>query len=218
MKSSAYESQSRSYAIGNLKFVKETIEESIAVKRAMASQQASVILEISRILTQVLLGAGTIYLCGNGGSAADAQHIAAEFVGRFARERRALPAVALTTNTSILTAIGNDYDFAEIFARQVQAMVHNNDAFVGISTSGKSQNILNALKAARAIGATTIGFTGARANEMLAYTDVCLCVPSNKTSRIQEAHILAWHLICDLVEQGFLLEEQRRLTLTQNNG
>ena len=194
--------------MGDLRLIKETIEESIAVKQAMANKQASVILQISKLLARVLRKGGTIYLCGNGGSAADAQHVAAELVGRFARERRALPAAALTTNTSILTAIGNDYSFAEIFDRQVHAMVHKNDAVVGISTSGKSLNVLNAFRAARTIGATTIGFTGSYGKEMLKYTDICLCVPSNKTPRIQEAHILAWHVICDLVEQDFVLENK----------
>ncbi|MGH9910404.1 MAG: D-sedoheptulose-7-phosphate isomerase [Nitrososphaerales archaeon] len=183
-------------------FIEETIKESIAVKEAMAEKESAVILKISKLLTSVLQQGGTIYLCGNGGSAADAQHVAAEFVGRFGRERKALAAVALTTNTSTLTAIGNDYNFAEIFARQVQALVRKNDALVGISTSGKSLNVLNALREARTIGAVTVGFTGADAAAMVQYTDACLCVPSNKTPRIQEAHILAWHIICELVEQN----------------
>lgn len=188
----------------NLDIIKGTIEESVAVKQALAGSQAKTILKISDMLAHVLQHGGTMYLCGNGGSAADAQHVAAEFVGRFARERKALPAVSLTTNTSILTAVGNDYSFAEIFVRQVQAIVRKNDALVGISTSGKSVNVLNALREARKIGAITVGFTGSNAEEMLRYTDVCLCVPSNNTQRIQEAHILTWHIICDLVEQNLL--------------
>jgi D-sedoheptulose 7-phosphate isomerase len=159
--------------------------------------------QISERLTQVLETGGTIYLCGNGGSAADAQHIAAELVGRYLRERQPLPAVALTTNTSILTAIGNDYDFTQVFARQVRAMVTSRDAVVGISTSGKSPNVLEALRAAREIGALTVGFTGMSGQPMVSQSDLCLCVPSTETPRIQEAHILAWHIICDLIERSF---------------
>jgi D-sedoheptulose 7-phosphate isomerase len=153
-------------------------------------------------LTACLDGGGTIYLCGNGGSAADAQHVAAEFVGRFLRERRPLPAIALTCNTSILTAIGNDYDFAQIFARQVRAHVTPRDCVVGISTSGRSPNVLEALRAAREIGACTIGFTGAQGQHLAALCDECLLAPSASTPRIQEAHLLAWHLVCDRVESG----------------
>lgn len=175
--------------------------ESIAVISALAEHQRT-LTAIARWLLDCLTGGGTIYLCGNGGSAADAQHVAAEFVGRFLRERRALPAVALTCNTSILTAIGNDYDFSEIFARQVKAHVGPKDCVVGISTSGRSANVLKALAAAREAGATTIGFTGAGGHALAALCDECLLAPSDRTPQIQEAHLVAWHLICDLVERG----------------
>ena len=156
-----------------------------------------------------LRAGGKILLAGNGGSAADAQHVAAEFVGRFLRERRALPAIALTCNTSILTAIGNDYDFSEIFARQVKAHVGPKDCVVGISTSGRSANVLKALAAAREAGAATIGFTGSGGHELAALCDECLLAPSEHTPRIQEAHLVAWHLICDAVERG-IVEERKR--------
>ncbi len=169
----------------------------------MGKEQGEVLAGISAALLQVLQSGGTIYLCGNGGSAADAQHVAAEFVGRFLRERRPLPAVALTTNTSILTAIGNDYDYSQVFSRQVRAQVTERDAVVGISTSGKSANVLEALRAAREAKAITIGFTGKPGEPLAGECDLCLCVPSKQTPRIQEAHILAWHIVCDLVERSF---------------
>ena len=148
----------------------------------------------------------SIYLCGNGGSAADAQHVAAEFVGRFLRERRPLPAVALTCNSSILTAIGNDYDFSQVFSRQVEACAGPRDCVVGISTSGRSPNVLEAMRAARRVGAATVGFTGAAGTVLAAACDECLMAPSTSTPRIQEAHLLAWHLICDLVERRIVAD------------
>ncbi|MSU80657.1 MAG: SIS domain-containing protein [Gemmataceae bacterium] len=181
--------------------IQAALQDSIDVKRRFVETQLSIVLKICDRLTQVLQSGGTIYLCGNGGSAADAQHIAAEFVGRFLRERRALPAVALTTNTSILTAIGNDYDFRVIFSRQVQAQARPGDAVVGISTSGKSPNVLAAMAAAREIGATAIGFTGEPGEPLGQACDLCLKVPTSSTPRIQEVHIMAWHMICDIVEQ-----------------
>ena len=155
----------------------------------------------SRISTSLESG-GTLYLCGNGGSAADAQHVAAEFTGRFERERAPLPAEALTVNTSALTAIGNDYSFEDVFARQVLARVKKGDVLAGISTSGRSENVLRAVARARELGASTVGFTGAVGSELASACDFCLMVPSEKTSRIQEAHILAWHVICGLVEES----------------
>lgn len=174
--------------------------ESAAVIDALAAH-IDALVAIADRLAACLEAGGTIYLCGNGGSAADAQHVAAEFVGRFLRERRPLPAVALTCNTSILTAIGNDYDFSQVFARQVRAHVTPRDCVVGISTSGKSPNVLEALKAAREVRACTIGFTGATGNDLAALCDACLRAPATTTPRIQEAHLLAWHLVCDEVER-----------------
>jgi D-sedoheptulose 7-phosphate isomerase len=183
--------------------VEVALRESLHVKTRLVKEQLGNLLGIARVLTEVLCNHGTIYLCGNGGSAADAQHVAAEFVGRFLRERRPLPAVALTTNSSILTAIGNDYAFDQIFARQVRAQVTSRDVVVGISTSGKSANVLNALAAARDGGAKTVGFTGEPGEPLGAASDLCLKAPSANTPRIQEAHLLAWHVICDLAERNF---------------
>lgn len=184
------------------RIIKETIEESALVKQKVAEQLSGVILEISKIISEVLAKKGTIYFFGNGGSAADAQHVAAEFVGRFSMDRKALPAEALTTNTSIITAVGNDYDFTHVFSRQVEAKVYPNDLVVGISTSGRSKNVINGLKSAKKVGARTVGFTGADPNLMDKVSDICLCVPSKSTPRIQEAHILIWHIISDLVEKN----------------
>lgn len=149
-----------------------------------------------------------ILLCGNGGSAADAQHVAAEFINRFRFDRPALPAIALTTDTSILTAIGNDSSFDFVFSRQIEAIAGKGDILVGISTSGGSVNVLKALDTARTKGVTTIGFTGKKGrNTMGAKCDYCLVVPSVDTARIQECHEFVWHVICGLVEQT-LLEKQ----------
>lgn len=174
---------------------------SMTVIAALADQHA-VLMAIAARLRVCLERNGTIYLCGNGGSAADAQHIAAEFIGRFLMERRPLPAVALTCNTSVLTAVGNDYGFSEIFARQIRACVGPADCLVGISTSGRSPNVLQAIRAARDVGAPTIGFTGGDGGELMALCDECLIAASSNTPRIQEAHLVAWHLVCDLVERG----------------
>ena len=184
--------------------IQSAVEQSNEVTARLGREQAGTIRQISELFIDVLRCGGTIYFCGNGGSAADSQHVAAEFVGRFLRERRPLPAAALTTNTSILTAVGNDYGFDQVFARQVRAQVTDRDAVAGISTSGGSKNVLAALEAAREQGARTVGFTGSPGEPLASATDVCLCVPSAQTPRIQEAHILAWHIICDLVEQSFV--------------
>lgn len=160
---------------------------------------------IAALLERSLARSGTLYLCGNGGSATDAQHYASEFVGRFLQNRKPLSAIALTENTALLTAIGNDFDFADLFARQVQAHAGPGDCVLGISTSGTSVNVLRALLAAREVGACTIGFTGADGHQLSACCDACLMVPSRQTPRIQEAHLLSWHLICDLIERRLMV-------------
>lgn len=185
--------------------LREQIHESAATLTALADHEA-VLVAIADRIASCLDAGGTLYLCGNGGSAADAQHVAAEFVGRFLRERRPLPAIALTCNTSILTAIANDYDFAEVFARQVRAHAGPRDCVIGISTSGRSPNVLRALAAAHEVGATTIGFTGATGANLAALCDTCLLAPATTTPRIQEAHLLAWHLVCDEVERRLVSE------------
>lgn len=145
---------------------------------------------------------GTLYLCGNGGSAADAQHIAGEMVGRFRTERRPLPAVALSTDTSVMTCIANDYDYESVFSRQVEALVKEGDILWGISTSGASPNVVKAAQVAKRKGATVIAFTGKRGSPLESLADICLCAEADVTARSQEIHELAYHIICDLVEQG----------------
>jgi len=146
-------------------------------------------------------GGGKILLCGNGGSAADAQHLAAEFVNRFRMERRPLPAIALTTDTSVITSIANDYHFDQVFSKQVQALARPGDLVVGISTSGNSPNVVEALAAARRLGARTVAFTGARPGKMDLHSDLVLSVASADTPRIQEVQIFLGHILCDLVEE-----------------
>ncbi|MEP6787088.1 MAG: D-glycero-beta-D-manno-heptose 1-phosphate adenylyltransferase [Acidobacteriota bacterium] len=141
-----------------------------------------------------------LLLCGNGGSAADAQHIAAEFVGRYENERRALPAIALTTDTSALTALANDYDFEHIFSRQVDALSTEGDCLIAISTSGTSPNIISAVMAARKRGCKVIGMTGSKGKKLASISDACIMVPSDRTARIQEAHITIAHIWCELIE------------------
>ena len=182
------------------------IQESMQVKQALLGQ-TGIIRQIAEAMAEAIRNGHKIMLCGNGGSSADAQHVAAEFVGRFLRERAAWPAMALTTNQAILTALGNDYGYETVFARQVEAFARPGDIVVGISTSGNASNVLQALAVARERGCTTIGFTGQKGSRLKEVSDYCLMAPSASTPRIQEAHILVWHIICELVERG-LTEDQ----------
>jgi D-sedoheptulose 7-phosphate isomerase len=152
---------------------------------------------------------GKVLLAGNGGSAADAQHIAAEFLSRFKLDRNPLPAIALTTDSSILTAIGNDYGFADVFERQVRGLGRAGDVFIGFSTSGRSGNVLAALRAARGLGLTTVGFTGS-GGEMRALCDLTVAAPSNDTALIQQIHLVAAHAVCLLVERDLFGAAQAR--------
>jgi D-sedoheptulose 7-phosphate isomerase len=161
--------------------------------------QTNEIEKAATAISSAFRSGGRFFAFGNGGSAADSQHIVAEFTGRFRKERDPLPAIALTTNTSGLTAIANDYAFEEIFSRQVKALVKTGDIVLGISTSGESKNVLKGLESARRIGATTLGFCGQRGS-MKSYCDILLAVPSTETSLIQEIHISLGHLLCLLVE------------------
>lgn len=143
---------------------------------------------------------GKILIMGNGGSAADSQHIAAEIVGRFKKERKGLPAIALTTDTSIITSVGNDYGYHYIFARQVEALCRPEDLVIGITTSGNSVNVVNAIEAANAVGATTVGMTGGTGGKLNALCKYNIVIPSNVTARIQEAHIFVGHSLCEILE------------------
>jgi D-sedoheptulose 7-phosphate isomerase len=156
------------------------------------------------LVSESVRSGGCLILFGNGGSAAQAQHIAAEFVGRFQNDRQPLAAIALTTETSALTAIGNDYGFEEIFARQVRALARPGDVVLAISTSGNSANVLHALDAAREKNVSTIGLTGRDGGRMRERVDLCLCVPSDSTPRIQEAHLVISHILCRLVETSVI--------------
>lgn len=155
------------------------------------------------ILIDTLKHGNKILVCGNGGSAADAQHIAAELVGRYETEREALPAIALTTDTSALTALANDYDFSRIFARQVEALARSGDCLIAISTSGESENVIAAVMTARSRGCRVVGMTGSKGKKLASLCDTCLMVPSDRTARIQEAHITVAHIWCELVEREF---------------
>lgn len=183
-------------------YIKNQITEAQRVMTSMLTEP--VLLEIveaaSRACIECLQNGGKILLAGNGGSAADAQHIAGEFVSRFAFDRHGLAAIALTTDTSILTAIGNDYGYDKLFARQIQALGQKGDVFIGYTTSGKSPNILLALKEARLRGLICIGLTGNRGGPILELCDYLLEVPSADTPKIQEGHLVLGHILCGLVE------------------
>ena len=184
------------------KFLTAELETHIEVLKQTAAECGATIYEITTSILQCFQRGNKLLLCGNGGSAADAQHVAAELVNRFRFDRPALPALALTTDSSILTCIGNDSSFDFVFSRQVDALAKPSDILVGISTSGRSANVLNALGAARAKGVTTIGFTGAKGRDrMSSKCDLCLVIPSTDTARIQEAHEFVWHVICGVVEE-----------------
>jgi D-sedoheptulose 7-phosphate isomerase len=162
---------------------------------------------IARVMAAALHCGNQILWCGNGGSAGDAQHLAAEIVGRFRRERRGLPSIALTTDTSILTSIANDYGYEAVFSRQVEAIAKPGDILVGISTSGNSHNVICALESARSHGVTTVAFTGEGGGRMGALADHLFAVGSRDTARIQEAHILAGHMLCDWLELDWIASQ-----------
>lgn len=161
------------------------------------------VIEIAGLVKKTLAGGKKILLCGNGGSAAEAQHIAAEFVGRFVKERKALPSIALTTDTSILTSVANDYSYDTVFARQVEALGQEGDILFLLSTSGNSKNCLAACQSAKARGIKTIAMTGAKGGQIKALADLCLCVPSDVTSHIQEVHLVVLHAVCEMVDESF---------------
>ena len=180
--------------------IKAKIEESIEVKEALHQTQADNIEKAARLIIGSLKNGGKVILFGNGGSAADSQHMAAELIGRFKKERRAIAAIALTTNTSILTAIANDYGYDVVFSRQIEALGKAGDVAIGLSTSGGSKNVVAAIEKARSMGLKAIGLTGAGGGAMKDICDVLITVGSKNTPRIQESHVLIGHIICELVE------------------
>jgi D-sedoheptulose 7-phosphate isomerase len=191
--------------------VSASIRASIAVKEVLLrnAEVVSIIAEVSELLVETVDKGNKVLLFGNGGSAADAQHIAAEFVGRFAFDRPALPALALSVNTSCVTAIGNDYGFDLIFSRQIEALARPGDMAIGISTSGNSSNVLHGLSTARKMGLCTVGLTGCAGGKLKNAAEYCICAPSNETPRIQECHILIGHIISELVEETIFHEQSR---------
>lgn len=188
-------------SLNNHSNFERTITEHLDVIRDLFAVQRE-LEAIATMMSDAILAGKRIFWFGNGGSAADAQHLAAELVGRFRRERRAIPSIALSTNTSILTAIGNDYGYEHVFRRQLEALCQAGDVVVGISTSGNSPNVSSALQTARDLGAYAVAFTGEAGGAAAVAADVALRIPSRDTARIQEAHILCGHMLCDWVEQA----------------
>lgn len=182
--------------------IKDILLESIQVKEELLHTKIGKILEIAVLIIDTLKKNAKVILFGNGGSASDSQHIAAELVGRFKKDRAGLSAIALTTNTSVLTSIANDYGYDLVFARQIEALAHKNDIVIGISTSGKAKNVNCGIKQAKKMGLKTIGLTGSDGGELAKLADVSLIVPSSVTARIQEAHITIGHILCELIEES----------------
>ncbi len=184
-------------------YIKNQIKKSYETKQAIYENDAllDVIERVARACVELYRGSNKTILAGNGGSAADAQHIAAELVGRYGFDRPSIPSLALTTDTSNLTAIGNDYGYDKVFSRQLEGMGQKGDIFIGISTSGNSLNIINAFKSAKEKGITTVALVGRDGGEMAKLADMAIIVPSNSTPRIQESHILIGHILCDIIEK-----------------
>ena len=183
--------------------VLEELESHLSIVNSVINSMENKLNEASNIILQTLKNGNKILICGNGGSAADAQHIASELTGRYKTNRKALPCIALTTDTSALTSIGNDFGYEKVFSRQVEALANKGDLFIGISTSGNSQNIITALQTAKALGCDTLGLSGNNGGGMNEFCDLNLIVPSFDTPRIQEMHILFGHIFCQLIDDKF---------------
>ena len=186
------------------KRITEIFQESIATKKQTLECNSAAILKAIALVAKTIKQNGKIIIFGNGGSAADSQHMAAEFIGRFQHERKSLPAIALTTDSSALTALGNDYGFDIVFARQLQGLGRKGDAAIAISTSGNSKNVIEAVKLAKRMGIKTIGLLGGSGGNLAPLVDIKIIVPSKVTARIQESHICIMHTICELVEEQFV--------------
>jgi D-sedoheptulose 7-phosphate isomerase len=181
--------------------MREILKDSLAAHQRMLDQSLSVLVEVAQTLIVAIRSGRKILFFGNGGSAAEAQHVAGELIGRFAKESEPWPALALSTDTSVVTAIANDWDYSEVFARQVRGHARPGDVVVGLTTSGRSPNVIRGLEAGRQCGATTIGFTGANPGKLAEVADICFTVPATTTPRIQELSLLGWHTVCELVER-----------------
>jgi D-sedoheptulose 7-phosphate isomerase len=182
------------------KIIKKAFMESLSVKEDFIKRNTSSLIHLAEHLSKAFTNNKKLLICGNGGSAADAQHLAAEFVNRFQLERKPLPALALTTDTSIITSVANDYSYDEVFSKQINALGVQGDILLAISTSGRSENVLSAIRTAKKKGLYTVGFIGGDGGEMRRLVDLALVVKSDQTPRVQETHILAGHLICELVD------------------
>ena len=193
--------EQNNYDAGEKALIKQTLKAHIEVFEELLEVAVDPILVCAEIIFSALMDGKKILFCGNGGSAADAQHLATELVGRYESERRALPAIALTTDTSILTALANDYDFERIFSRQVEALAQEGDVLVAISTSGNSPNVISAMMKARAMGCKIIGLTGAKGKKLAALSDACVLIPAERTARIQESHIAVGHIWCEIIDE-----------------
>jgi D-sedoheptulose 7-phosphate isomerase len=183
--------------------IQNIFNESIAVKQKTLQNNCDRMAQAVKVILRCLQRGGKVILFGNGGSAADSQHVAAELIGRLQKERKSIPAIALTTDTSILTALSNDYSFDIVFSRQIQGLGSKRDVALGLSTSGNSKNVIEGLKTAKKMGMATISLTGNKGGKMASLADINLIVPSTNTARIQEAHICMVHAICELVENYF---------------
>ncbi|MDD5097054.1 MAG: D-sedoheptulose 7-phosphate isomerase [Candidatus Omnitrophica bacterium] len=188
--------------------IKDILLESIQVKEEILRSQVGQILEIAQLMIDCLKKDGKVIVFGNGGSASDSQHIAAELVGRFKKDRSALAGIALTTNTSVITSLANDYGYDVVFSRQVEALGKKNDVVVGISTSGKAKSVALGLKQAKKMGIKTVALSGGDGGDIVKLADVSLLVPSHVTARIQEAHITVAHIICEMIEQELCSEQK----------
>jgi len=180
--------------------IRKAFEDSIRVKEQFFRENIPLIKEVAELIAKTLNEGGKIFIFGNGGSATDASHIAAEFVNRFKRERPGLPAISLNTDMAVLTAIANDYDYSEVFAKQIKALGQSGDIAIGISTSGASRNVIKAVEVARKRGLKTIAFTSTKGEKLISKVDHAFSVPSEETPRIQETHITLAHILCELVE------------------
>lgn len=186
--------------MNHVQWIEQELRDSAWVKLELGRVASKPILQMAQVMAKALKADKKVVIFGNGGSAGDAQHIAGELVGRFVKERRALPAIALTTDSSIMTAVANDYSYEEIFSRQVEGLVRKGDVAIGISTSGRSPNVIRAILAAKKMGAVTVGLTGQDGEKLARVADVAVKVPSRNTQRIQESHITIAHLVCGIVE------------------
>lgn len=191
------------YHFNGRSLISDQLKQSSQLKLSIAETSVDIILEAAKLMVNTIKEGGKILLCGNGGSAADAQHISAELVGAFQMNRKPLPAIALTTDTSILTSVGNDYGFEDIFTRQVRALGRPGDLLLGISTSGSSKNVLKALGVAKELGILTMALIGSPKSPMDNVADVVIHIQSTNTARIQEMHITIGHILCDYIERSF---------------